>query len=86
MSGTPAGAIETGKVDAFILDLGLALGDGERGVDKGGTLLVEGAAVGGELVGAEVVRARIKGEEIRSADARWRQRWQIIVGLIKHRV
>ena len=73
----PAGAIDTGRVVAFAFGLVPALG--ERGVERGGVVLVPVVAAGGELAGAEAVKVRLKELEIRSTDPRWRHCRQIIV-------
>lgn len=80
----PAGAIETGR---GVLGFGrrwtpreMALSAGERGVEKDWAAPVDVAAGGseGEDLGVEVVRERLKDGCIRKAEARWRQRWQIM--------
>lgn len=50
-------------------------------MEKGCAALVDVAAGGleGEELDAEVVREWVKEGRMRSAEARWRQRWQIIV-------
>jgi hypothetical protein len=83
----PAGAIETGR---GVLGFGrkftpreTALGAGERGVEKGCAALVDVAAEGldGEELGVGVVRERTTDVRMRKAEARWRQRWQIMTCL-----
>jgi hypothetical protein len=62
-----------------------ALGAGESGVENGCAALGEVAVGGfdGEDVGAEAVMERVKVGRIRKADARWRQRWQIMIFVIE---
>ncbi len=62
-----------------------ALGDGVRGVENGCPALVDvaGGGLDGVTVGAEEVKVRRKVDGIRSADARCKQRWQIMVVLLE---
>ena len=62
------------------------MGAGERGVEKGCAALVEVAAGGleGDKLGAEVESVWVKEGRMRNAEARWRQRWQIMACVIEN--
>lgn len=87
----PAGALETGS---GVLGFGrwwtpreTALGVGERGVEKGCAAPLDVAAGGleDEELGLEVVRERLIGMRRRNAEARCRQRWQIMLCVIEYK-
>jgi hypothetical protein len=78
----PAGAIEVGRWE----DLDLGLEGWESGVVRGGGVEVGVDAVvvaaGAAFVRADEVRDRVEEKPMRRADARCRQRRQIMVGVI----